>query len=669
MGLRVPRSVCRYGEEPMINNDCKMRTLSFFLLFTIFYWALPTNASAQCTNNNTVIAGGAITPPCPGSMIVPCVNAGQYALVNVTTGYSYEFGTCNATYNTYLTVLNNASGATLVYNNDDEGCTPQSVVVWTATFTGQVRVLVDRYVNFGNPCAHSGGCAPVSISCLPSPPAVSNNECAGATTLMVLPSCYYEAYSNVGATNSPNTPNPSCNYTNSARDVWFSFTAPTSGAVVIRAQAYNMDPIMQLYSGTCGSLVRVECDDDDGPGVSALIDRRCTRLTPGGNYFIRVWGYGSSTGTFGLCVEGYDTFNTPMQDCSGGFTLCSSGSVNNSSDYSGCSADLTTTNAPCLLNQERQGTWYFFSPQSTGDISFTITPLNALGQPDDVDFDFAVWGPLSAVVCPPTSPAARCSYAQPPATGPWATGLQSPSTNTTENQFGTGFLRPLSIGPAEVGRVYMLYVDNFNRNGQGFNLTWGLASAGQLDCTLLPIAIIDLTAEQDGEHITVKWTAQDIAQNDLFIVERSSNGLDFLPIGSVPASPGSSNTTNYLWHDMSPFDGMNYYRLSTRSIDGTTSLSSVVRVALQRNMQSLIPIPNPANSTVHFHMNGMEDADGIDLRVYDSSGRIVSALHHPQGTSVRSIVVSVADLEPGYYLVSLLDALGNPLGTGRFVKE
>ncbi|MBK9538785.1 MAG: hypothetical protein IPO12_08600 [Flavobacteriales bacterium] len=63
---------------------------------------------AQCTNNNTAIAGGAITPPCPGTMVVPCVQAGQYALVNVTNGNIYNFNTCAATFDTQITLFNNA---------------------------------------------------------------------------------------------------------------------------------------------------------------------------------------------------------------------------------------------------------------------------------------------------------------------------------------------------------------------------------------------------------------------------------------------------------------------------------------------------------------------------------------------------------------------------------
>ncbi|MGV3637167.1 MAG: hypothetical protein ACO1NQ_05915, partial [Flavobacteriales bacterium] len=108
-------------------------------LLALFIGLTTTVALGQCSNNNTVIAGGAITPPCPGNMIVPCVNAGQYALVNVTLGNIYEFGTCDATYDTQITLFNNAGGGNVGSNDDACGFNEaQSIVVWTATFTGQL---------------------------------------------------------------------------------------------------------------------------------------------------------------------------------------------------------------------------------------------------------------------------------------------------------------------------------------------------------------------------------------------------------------------------------------------------------------------------------------------------------------------------------------------------
>lgn len=130
----------------------------------------------QCTNNNTAIAGGAITPTCPGTTNVNCVQNGRYALVEVELGNQYVFSVCGASFDTQLTLFNNTGGAALGFN--DDFCGTQSQITWNASFTGQLRVLVDRY-----PCSHSSvTCAPLVITCGPTPPS-AQEDCIGAVTI------------------------------------------------------------------------------------------------------------------------------------------------------------------------------------------------------------------------------------------------------------------------------------------------------------------------------------------------------------------------------------------------------------------------------------------------------------------------------------------------------
>ena len=63
------------------------------------------------------------------------------------------------------------------------------------------------------------------------------------------------------------------------------------------------DSGMAIYSGTCGSLTLIECDDDDSAnGLMSYITR--SGLTPGSTIYIRVQEYGNdNNGSFGICVS------------------------------------------------------------------------------------------------------------------------------------------------------------------------------------------------------------------------------------------------------------------------------------------------------------------------------------------------------------------------------
>ncbi|MCK7588989.1 hypothetical protein M0G43_00225 [Subsaxibacter sp. CAU 1640] len=138
------------------------------------------------------------------------------------------------------------------------------------------------------------------VSSTPPPP--SNDEPCNAINLSINPTCNYNIYSNYGATNSVSVPNPGCgNFIGG--DVWFQFTVPASGSFVIDTQSGQMtDGGMALYSGTCGSLTLIECDDNDSSnGLMPAILR--SGLTPGQTLYIRMWENGNdNNGTFGICI-------------------------------------------------------------------------------------------------------------------------------------------------------------------------------------------------------------------------------------------------------------------------------------------------------------------------------------------------------------------------------
>lgn len=142
-----------------------------------------------------------------------------------------------------------------------------------------------------------GGCPPV------------NDDCANATVLT--PGSVFNTNSLVGtnsfATASTGAPAPTCaNY--AGGDVWYSVTVPASGNITVELNSASGSPIsdtgLSVYSGTCGSLVEIDCDDDSSDdGSFSLVS--LTGRTPGEVLFVRAWEYGNNSfGTF--LVSAYD---------------------------------------------------------------------------------------------------------------------------------------------------------------------------------------------------------------------------------------------------------------------------------------------------------------------------------------------------------------------------
>ncbi len=705
-----------------------------FMVFT------GTEVLAQCLNNNT-LTGTAVTVACPGTVTVPCVQGGQYALVNVTAGNIYTFSTCTSTaFDTEISVYNDGGGPNLAYN--DDGCGLQSSVTWTSTLTGQVRVLVDQF-----PCASNTICIPLTIACAAPPPPVGNNNPCQAVALTVSNNCTPSVFSNVGAnlTTVPVIPAPGCgNLVAGSADIWFSFIAPPTGIAIIETGAGTMtDGAMALYTATScsGTYNLVQCNDDGGPGLMPFLS--FSNLIPGQQYFIRFWGYGTGTGTFSICVHGpttvpatncsyllelfdsfgdgwggsfvsvfingspagtftcnsaYDAFligvnigqvlviqytavgpfegdnlytlsflssgqvvynsGTPPttgivysttitcdpppatpEDCVGGATLCNSLGINNNTNSTGSVADLNPGNYGCLLAAEQQGTWYNFAISSGGTLGMTIDPSG------NDDYDWAIWGPYppgstTASMCPPLGTPIRCSFASGFdsffTTGSYNTGTGTPNAAWANPQFapplpayadpvgGDGWTPGINV---TVGQVYIMYISNFSLSGQSFALNWQLGAGASLDCTVLPMELVHLSAHWDGAKALVSWITASEQNTDHFTVERSADGLLFEEIGILPAQGNSQQTVSYQLIDPDPSAGVSYYRLIQADMDGAITVSHVVELKQGVTGLTTLPFPNPARDEFWVPLSAGHSIDRIVL--FDMQGHELRSTNDP----------------------------------------
>lgn len=336
---------------------------------------------------------------------------------------------------------------------------------------------------------------------------------------------------------------------------------------------------------------------------------------------------------------------SPPEDCVGSITICSGQSFNNNTNNTGNVADLTLATAGCLLNTERQGTWYNFTISSGGQVAFTINPAN----PAD-DYDFAIWGPFPpgstpGSICPPLTAPLRCSYAAPSG----ATGLNYTATDLSEDAFGDKWVRYLDV---TVGQVYLLYISNWSQSGLAFNLDWNLQGGASLDCTVLRADLLDLRAGNLPEAIAVEWTMPHGNPVERFVVERAWTGGTFTEIGSVAADHGTMSEERYRFLDASPMQGVNWYRLRLHDAQGGTAHSAEVAVHRMRMSADFAIHPNPFSDQGWLIFSSL--TEGVaDLHLYSTDGRVLRAWQHPVLDGANRLNLLVQGLSEGTYPLRL----------------
>jgi hypothetical protein len=241
------------------------------------------------------------------------------------------------------------------------------------------------------------------------------------------------------------------------------------------------------------------------------------------------------------------------------------------------------------------------------------------------------------------------------------TGSVDPSEADGPSGTVDGYTSALTV---IAGERYMLYIDNFDISGQAFTLDWMLSNGASLDCSLLPIELIDLAATPLNQRVMVEWTTVSETGSASFIVERSRDGIDFSPIGSMAAAGESRTRIDYDFWDHEPIHGVNYYRIHQLDEDGSSTYSTVVSATIVTDTR-LVLAPNPAHDRLDIRMNGTEDE--VHLSLFDATGRMVRTWVERSATGQLTIPVSA--LDAGSYTIMAANASGELLGHASFMKR
>lgn len=173
----------------------------------------------------------------------------------------------------------------------------------TVSTTSLVPTL-DYYIRVyhkGVGSGNSSGQFSICVSATPLPP--SNDECANAISLAVKENCNAViGTQTVGATASASIPSCFAVGTNPDDDVWYKFVATNRNLNINVQSGAGFNAVVQLFSGSCGSLTAMSCLNNTSTGQLETIS--ANGLTLGQTYFIRVYhaAAGGGSGNFTICI-------------------------------------------------------------------------------------------------------------------------------------------------------------------------------------------------------------------------------------------------------------------------------------------------------------------------------------------------------------------------------
>ncbi len=170
----------------------------------------------------------------------------------------------------------------------------------------------------------------------------------------------------------------------------------------------------------------------------------------------------------------------------------------------------------------------------------------------------------------------------------------------------------------------------------------------------LPVTITDLTGIERDKGVQLSWTAHTESGIAKYVVERSVNGRDFMPIGTLEALNLGVPVQKYSWFDAKVQPGDNFYRIIIYEKSGALKYTNVVKVRVANVEGTFSIYPNPVkNSTIKVHLDNMPPGK-YAYNMYNDLGEKVAtgSIEHNGGSAVYSVKVR-SSVSKGSYRFTL----------------
>jgi len=184
--------------------------------------------------------------------------------------------------------------------------------------------------------------------------------------------------------------------------------------------------------------------------------------------------------------------------------------------------------------------------------------------------------------------------------------------------------------------------------------------------TVLPLKLVEWYGTGYHEKIILEWKTTGETGSELFIIERSLDGIEFTAIGQHPGKGKLNNQYSFPDAGIINRTSSFYYRLKIVNGDGKFSYSKVLRFDLNVTRPEIKLFPNPATSYIwltFFH----EKPGKAQVNIIAVNGMIVKTISAYQGPGSATLQINTGNLAASAYLIEI-NIPGKKLYT-RFVKQ
>ena len=195
-----------------------------------------------------------------------------------------------------------------------------------------------------------------------------------------------------------------------------------------------------------------------------------------------------------------------------------------------------------------------------------------------------------------------------------------------------------------------LSVGNHNLYIRSKQNPWSLTTIVPFSATtVLPLSWSYIKAELQNKNGLVSWGTTSEINAKEFVIEYSTNSINFKPIGTQLAAGNSSTNNDYTYTHVNLPAGINYYRIKQIDNDGRFTYSAIVTLVNKNGLKNNILAPNPASNYSMLILN--KPAKNTILYIYNNAGQLMKK--NTINNGLEFCYLDVSTFAKGKYLVEI----------------
>lgn len=175
------------------------------------------------------------------------------------------------------------------------------------------------------------------------------------------------------------------------------------------------------------------------------------------------------------------------------------------------------------------------------------------------------------------------------------------------------------------------------------------AGSLQAKCTYNKV----IEGKEFGIGVMLKWSTAMELNNAMFVIERSTDGIDYENIGNVNGNGTTDENSEYNFLDVNASKNKLYYRLKQMDIDGSFSYSDIVALdkKIANNFMVVRMSAAAADEIFETTINAF-DTKEMKMTVTDWKGNVLMDELQKLQNGLNSVMVDLSDLKPAIYKVT-----------------